>query len=376
MLCVLFAAVGARGADPVDYAQKIRPIFENNCVKCHGDKKDKGDIRLHTPEAIQSAEVIAAGKPAESELYRRITLPADSDDRMPPSGDPLSKEDIEFIRLWIEQGGAFAGAESGAAAAPAPAEEKEEELPNVDPAPPEALASVRELGALVLPLAQDTNRLNADFRSVAANTADEQIARLEVVGGQLTWLNLARSKVSDAGLAVIAKLPQIARLHLELTEVGDAGLEHVKGLQNLEYLNLYGSKVTDAGLVHLRELKKLKKLFVWQTQVTFEAAKELEKAIPGLAVNLGWDNPGVQREQAEKELAAVVKRKDEASSREDEARKEKETATAREEEARKEKEAATARAAELEKKLAELRGEKPAEAPAAEPAAVAAPEAK
>ena len=45
--------------------------------------------------------------------------------------------------------------------------------------------------------------------------------------------------------------------------------------------------MTDAGLEHLKGLKKLKKLYLWQSKATTKGAEGLEKAVPGLKVNIG-----------------------------------------------------------------------------------------
>jgi hypothetical protein len=62
---------------------------------------------------------------------------------------------------------------------------------------------------------------------------------------------------------------------------------HLENLYYLEYLNLYGTPINDKDLQQLATLKNLKKLFVWQTMVTEEGAIQLQKALPGLEVNLG-----------------------------------------------------------------------------------------
>ena len=51
-------------------------------------------------------EVIIAGEPEDSLLYQRITLPEGETGIMPPSeaGDPLTKQETDLIRKWIEQG--------------------------------------------------------------------------------------------------------------------------------------------------------------------------------------------------------------------------------------------------------------------------------
>lgn len=97
----------------VDFKTQIRPIFDKSCLKCHGAKKKKGDLRLdkkeHAFKGGESGEpAIVPGKSAESKLYQLITLPDDDDDFMPAKGDPLTKEQRELIRRWIDEGAHWA----------------------------------------------------------------------------------------------------------------------------------------------------------------------------------------------------------------------------------------------------------------------------
>jgi YHS domain-containing protein len=162
-------------------------------------------------------------------------------------------------------------------------------LPTVPAADAQALEKLRQLGALAMPLAANTQALTVDFRSAAEQTGDAALEALAPVAERVVWLNLAATKVTDAGLARLAALKNLQRLHLERTGVGDEGLAHLRGLAELRYLNLYGTKVSDKGLEHLKGLKKLRSLFVWQTGVTEAGAEALVKAIPGLYVNRGWE---------------------------------------------------------------------------------------
>jgi hypothetical protein len=59
----------------------------------------------------------------------------------------------------------------------------------------------------------------------------------------------------------------------------------------LEYLNLYNTAVTDAGVADLSNLKALKNVYLWQSKVTDAGADTLKKAIPSVAVDLGWKEP-------------------------------------------------------------------------------------
>ena len=95
------------------FAHVIQPIFEAKCNKCHGEEKQKGDLRLDTYEATMaggenSAEKknnIVAGKPADSLTIQLVTSAEDEDMHMPPEGkDQLTKEEIAILKWWIEQG--------------------------------------------------------------------------------------------------------------------------------------------------------------------------------------------------------------------------------------------------------------------------------
>jgi len=107
----MLLAVSA-SAQTVDFSRDVRPILSERCFTCHGndEAKRQSELRLDTAEG-PTADLggrfgVVPGKPADSEVYKRIA----SDDairRMPPSWSgaaKLSSEEIETIRLWIEQG--------------------------------------------------------------------------------------------------------------------------------------------------------------------------------------------------------------------------------------------------------------------------------
>ncbi|MBI3465044.1 MAG: DUF1549 domain-containing protein, partial [Planctomycetes bacterium] len=108
------AAVAAEGV--VDFSRDIRPILSGACFQCHGpdEGERQADLRLDTREGafadLGGHFAIVAGKPDESELWRRITSD-DPDERMPPadSGKVLTAKQIELIRTWITQGARWAG---------------------------------------------------------------------------------------------------------------------------------------------------------------------------------------------------------------------------------------------------------------------------
>ena len=298
-LLVAASGLGATEPDKVDYEKQIKPILENNCVKCHGAKKRKGKLRLDAPDLItqggKEGKTVVPGDTAGSNLVKRITLTAATDtedEMMPPATDAndnpvkrLKPTEIALIKQWISEGASFGNARRSAiSGSTAPG------LPKVAKADADAIAKIEALGAHILPLATTTNLLNVDFRAVADKTTDAHLDLLKPLAAQIHSLNLGATKVSDRGLAKIASLKQLRRLYLDRSNIGDAGMANLKGFNELVYLNLYGSKVTDKGLAQLSGLGKLRKLFVWQTGVTREGAAAFAKG-KKIEINTGWVAP-------------------------------------------------------------------------------------
>jgi len=107
-----FPLFAASLPEKVDFNYHIKPLLSDRCYACHGpdEKARKAKLRLDIKEGAFKAleEGMFVVKPADlahSEVYRRITA-TDPDDMMPPpkSNLALSKDEIELIRRWIEQG--------------------------------------------------------------------------------------------------------------------------------------------------------------------------------------------------------------------------------------------------------------------------------
>jgi Protein of unknown function (DUF1553)/Protein of unknown function (DUF1549)/Planctomycete cytochrome C len=90
--------------DTVDFQKDIYPIFSRSCLECHGTKVQEAGLRLDVKEAFLDIGVVEIGKPEESELIRRITLPRGHEGVMPMVGEPLSGREVDTIRRWIRQG--------------------------------------------------------------------------------------------------------------------------------------------------------------------------------------------------------------------------------------------------------------------------------
>lgn len=87
---------------------EVRAIFAHNCYQCHSQNKQKGGLVLDSKEGVftggESGLSVVAGKPEESELFRRITLTPDHDEVMPKKGKVLKSSEIKLVEMWIKNG--------------------------------------------------------------------------------------------------------------------------------------------------------------------------------------------------------------------------------------------------------------------------------
>ncbi len=95
----------------LSYQVDIKPILKKNCYECHvpgGKGAEKSGFVMDSYENFMKGtrfgQVIIPGSSISSSLYRLVAGKADPSIRMPHTRAPLSNEDIEAIRIWIDQG--------------------------------------------------------------------------------------------------------------------------------------------------------------------------------------------------------------------------------------------------------------------------------
>ncbi len=94
----------------VSFSNDIQPIFDNNCISCH---PSSGNLDLTAGNSYnQLVNINASGytairvipnEPENSVLYKKIDGSGTYGSNMPLGGS-LNANEVELIRLWIEQG--------------------------------------------------------------------------------------------------------------------------------------------------------------------------------------------------------------------------------------------------------------------------------
>lgn len=91
------------------FEKKIRPIFAENCVSCHGDKVQQGKLRLDSGSFFlkggDRGALFVAKDPDKSLLLHAVRY-RDPSLQMPPKGK-LSEEQIAALSEWVKMGAPF-----------------------------------------------------------------------------------------------------------------------------------------------------------------------------------------------------------------------------------------------------------------------------
>jgi uncharacterized membrane protein len=290
--------------EAIVYTQLVKPLLTQKCTSCHNEQKQKGKLRLDTPEFIllggEDGPVVSAGKPLESELIKRLLLDASDEHHMPPKGKtPLTENEIALLHWWVQHGADFkkkvselpsderikpvlAAYTQGVVSQESPVYKQE-----VDEADEADLARIRKHGLMANPISKDQNFIEVNAIN-APRVTNKELADLSKIQGQIVRLKLGNTGVSGDFIKEIAAMPLLIQLDLNHTKLTDQDLVGLKNLAYLESINLVGTPISDRGLASLAHIKSLKRVYLWQTRVTEKGVAVLKKMRPDLTIQSGF----------------------------------------------------------------------------------------
>lgn len=292
--------------EAVVYTDIIQPILAARCYSCHGAGKQKGKLRLDEPSYIlkggKGGVAVSWGDAEKSLLIERILLPDSDEDHMPPKEKPqLTRGEIDLLHWWVNSKAGFdkkvnQSVVSDKVKATLAALQSGAQQPEASPVmiPGEKVAAadekvvqaLRAKGAVVIPVAAETNYLSVNFVG-ADKVTTQELHLLESLKEQLVWLKAGYAQLKDSDMAIIGKLTNLRRLYLEGNPVTDAGVAHLKTLQQLQYINLSGTRLSPAGPLLLAGLPTLKNLYLYNiTGARFDLIA-LRKLLPKATIDTG-----------------------------------------------------------------------------------------
>ncbi len=93
--------------EAVDFHRQVLPLLRKYCQGCHNAEDREGGLSLDSYQDLlaggENGAVLAPGDSGRSRLY--LVLVGKAEPAMPPEGsDPPSKQELELLRRWIDQG--------------------------------------------------------------------------------------------------------------------------------------------------------------------------------------------------------------------------------------------------------------------------------
>lgn len=265
------------------FAARVQPILADKCVTCHNANKHKSGLRLDSFEQLmrgsKHGQVIVAGSPQKSELYRRITLAPEDKDFMPADGKPrLTADEVRVIELWLSSGASDAVPVTAVQGIPLTATKPKRVVPLAPDYRPrlEAIAALEStLGIRLMPRSQNpTDGLVVRTVSAPERCTNQTLAGLAPVADLIVDAELARTKVDDQGLATLASFSNLRAVDLSHTAVTSQGVQKLAKLEKMESLNLTETIVDDSGVSELRHKSSLKNLYLFGTRCTGNGKSE------------------------------------------------------------------------------------------------------
>lgn len=281
----------------------VQPIIVNKCASCHNNEKSKGGLLLLTYTDLitggENGPSIVAGDLENSELFKRITLPENHEEFMPPEGKrPFTENSVKLIQFWIENG----AQEEGLLAALDLKDEEAElfgEYLGIDgansnilnalvkPADSIVVASLIANGFTINTISSTSNLLDVKI-STKNKLASAHINELIQLKNQIVYLDAGNIDLNDDDLKAIGSLEMLIRLRINSNPITSKGVAQLQSLPILESLNLYGTLVDKEVMNSLKSLQNLKKVFLWNSKIVEEDVAELQESKPELSIVFGY----------------------------------------------------------------------------------------
>lgn len=101
----------ASSEDTAFFNEKVLPIFSEVCFECHGEKRQRGDFRMDTYQAMllggkTGLPVFVAGNPDASRMIQAVRREGEL--KMPPD-EELWPEDVAILEEWVKRGAIWPG---------------------------------------------------------------------------------------------------------------------------------------------------------------------------------------------------------------------------------------------------------------------------
>ncbi|MGB6151943.1 MAG: c-type cytochrome domain-containing protein [Pricia sp.] len=287
--------------NPLVYQDVVYRILDDKCVACHNTNKQKGELLMTSYDQLlkggEHGPILVAGNPEESEMIKRVHLPMDDKEHMPPEGKtPLEESEIAILEEWIRLGASNT--------------QRLDELPKSERLVSLITAMMKpdasEKWANLPTVADSTlQRLASDYLSISRVAGNSQalsvvffpppeydsktITDLKRIAQNIVELDVSGMPLGQKEFEAIGTFRNLERLEVDKTPIDDSGVQELASLKQLHLLKIYDTAITDQSVPTFLNLPNLKQLYLFKTQVSVNAVASLKKDRPNLMINEGID---------------------------------------------------------------------------------------
>ncbi|NDV43782.1 c-type cytochrome domain-containing protein [Flagellimonas sediminis] len=285
--------------NPLVYTDIIEPMLKDKCVGCHNPNKQKGQLLMTSIDMIlkggKNGKTLVPGKPEESEMIKRLHIPLEDENHMPPEGKTqLTDDEKEILERWIALG----------------ASDKERLSDLIEPEPLIGLIKSMMMGDpmskwAAFPKVEDSviqdlatnylslNRIAANSNAISVDmfkppTYDSSVlVNLQKVANNIVELDLSGIPIGEVEMNLIETCINLEVLEIDNTPVTDKEIKKLVNLKRLRLLKVYGTAIGDESIATFESLPELKSLYLWETNVSRAALADLYKNRPDLQIDFG-----------------------------------------------------------------------------------------
>jgi len=285
--------------DAFIYADLVEPILESKCMGCHNSKKAKGELVMETKELLlkggKSGKLWDTTKADLGLMMRRIHLPLEEKEHMPPSGKPqLTDDEAAILYEWIREGSVFDKqvidlqvTDTLRILGSKVLKQSSDEVYDFAAADEKQINKLSNNNRVITPVAMQSPALVVNFYNKAFYNS-KQLEELQPLTTQIVELNLENMPVSDGDIKTIAQFKNLRRLNLNFTAITGNTLEQLKNLLFLKSLSLSGTPVKPSQLTALTALPKLRAVYLWNTNVAHSDIASLEEKNKNITYQTGF----------------------------------------------------------------------------------------
>lgn len=285
------------------YGDVIVAFMDKKCMSCHNENKAKGGLILTSFEDLVKGgkgehPSLVFNSSKESEVYRRVTLPINDDDFMPPKGKtPLNENEVSLLKWWIDNG-----------ADPELKVMEASQNPEIEPVVKVYLSEletqqrnrylqklstenlIKSLGYIdnveISTDPYDEKSIFLSMKFPPSSFGDNDLLKLQPIFQNITKASFIGSDLTDDGFYHLGQMISLKELYLQQTQIKGEGLSQLSGLKTLQLLDLSKTKISDGHLLNILMMSNLQELYINETSTSKEVIDAIKENNPGLNIYL------------------------------------------------------------------------------------------